>query len=467
MAGYVGADPDRLDALGQQLLGHAQQLDELRVQLTSQLFDAGWIGQDADDTRAEWESQHAPMIGRSMTVLHDLSQKLFVNAGQQRSASAADDVTPPGFVPREQVLAHTGDPADTRRWWDSLSKQQREYLILHQPQLVGSTDGIPARSRDAANRVLLEQALRQEPHNRGLDTIRDRLNREDAPRAYLMLLDTSGDGKAIVAIGNPDEAANIVTFVPGTAADLSKVDLELAKADVMYDDANGMDKTRPTSSVMWLGYESPPSIPDAMHAGYALDARAGLDRFQDGLRVTHDGPPSHNTVLGYSYGSTVVGLADRDVGLAVDDLIFVGSPGVGVGHAGDLRVGADHIWATTAANDPIQYAVRPNPIIPQLTIPGMILDEIQGDLAHGHNPTRESFGANVFPSSPGDPLIKTVPVPITIPAPGVPFGLPNAPGIYLGTVDVPVGFDGHAHSQYWDRGNQARPHIARIVTGNH
>lgn len=467
MAGYVGADPDRLDALGQQLLGHAQQLDELRVRLTSQLFEAGWLGQDADDSRAEWESQHAPMIGRSLALLRDMSQTLFLNAGQQRTASAADGMTPPGFVPREQVLAHTGNPSDARRWWDSLTKQQREYLILHQPQLVGSTDGIPARSRDAVNRVLLEQALRQEPHNRGLDTIKNRLDREDAPRAYLMLLDTSGDGKAIVAIGNPDEAGNVVTYVPGTGADLSKVDLELPKADVMYDDANGMDKTTATSSVMWLGYDSPNDIiPGAMDAGYALNARADLDRFQDGLRVTHDGPPSHNTVLGYSYGSTVVGMADRDMGLAVDDLIFVGSPGVGVDHASDLRVDPDRIWATTAANDPIQYAVRPNPTIPQLTLPGVILDEIQGDLVHGHNPTRDSFGANVFPSSPGDPLIKTVPVPITIPAPGVPFGLPNAPGIYLGTVDVPVGFDGHAHSQYWDRGNEARPHIARIVTGN-
>src|SRR5690348_15150779 len=81
VTGYVGADPDRLDALAQQLLTHAQQLEELRSRLSSQLLDAGWIGQDADDARAEWESHHAQMIGRSLSILHDMSHALSVNAG--------------------------------------------------------------------------------------------------------------------------------------------------------------------------------------------------------------------------------------------------------------------------------------------------------------------------------------------------------------------------------------------------
>lgn len=79
------------------------------------------------------------------------------------------------------------------------------------------------RDRDAANRVLLDRLLGQDPHNPGLDTIRDRLDHADATRAYLIRLDPSGDGKAVVAIGNPDDAANVVTHVPGTGVDLSKV----------------------------------------------------------------------------------------------------------------------------------------------------------------------------------------------------------------------------------------------------
>jgi hypothetical protein len=72
-------------------------------------------------------------------------------------------------------------------------------------------------------------------------------------------------------------------------------------------------------------------IPNAGSSSYATNAVDDLQNIQSGLGATHDGEPSHNTVLGPSYGTTTVGYAARDGnGLAARDLIFVGSPGVGV-----------------------------------------------------------------------------------------------------------------------------------------
>ncbi|WP_230688727.1 alpha/beta hydrolase [Micromonospora sp. WMMC415] len=70
-----------------------------------------------------------------------------------------------------------------------------------------------------------------------------------------------------------------------------------------------------------------------------LDAEAGaraLDGFVDGLRAAHDGTSCHVTVLGHSHGSTVlVEAASTGDGLAADDMIAVGSPGMRVDDASE------------------------------------------------------------------------------------------------------------------------------------
>ncbi|MFD8492808.1 alpha/beta hydrolase [Amycolatopsis sp. NPDC059657] len=55
----------------------------------------------------------------------------------------------------------------------------------------------------------------------------------------------------------------------------------------------------------------------------------------------NQGDPSHNTTVGHSYGTTVIGHAARDEHLAVDDIVFVASPGVGVNHASELGLPAE------------------------------------------------------------------------------------------------------------------------------
>jgi hypothetical protein len=62
-------------------------------------------------------------------------------------------------------------------------------------------------------------------------------------------------------------------------------------------------------------------VTDSPNPAFAHHAEADLSRFQDGLRVTHDGPPSHNTIIGHSYGTTVVGMTTHDHGVYADDIV--------------------------------------------------------------------------------------------------------------------------------------------------
>ncbi|HEY2765346.1 MAG TPA: alpha/beta hydrolase [Pseudonocardiaceae bacterium] len=283
-------------------------------------------------------------------------------------------------------------PQRVHQWWDGLSRGERYALIHADPQRIGNLDGVPAEARDEANRLVLAALPDYHPriaelerlgeHRsdaqstelqrlRGIETIRDRLRSTEPQRAYLLGFDPSGNGTAIVAIGNPDTAANVVTYVPGTGAGLGSVggnQGDLARADLMVNQATALDRDAATSAVMWIGYDAPQAIAtfppghgDAIDPGFAQRAAPGLDSFQDGPRVTHQGTPSHNTVLGHSYGSTVVGYAAKGHPLAADDVIFVGSPGVGVEHAADLGVPPGHVWSSHAKNDPIQLGMNPGP----------------------------------------------------------------------------------------------------------
>lgn len=144
--------------------------------------------------------------------------------------------------------------------------------------------------------------------------------------------------------------------------------------------------------ITWVGYDAPQDILDAASETYAERAKADLDRFQDGLRVTHEGTPSHNTLIGHSYGSTVIGHTARDEGIDADELVFVGSPGVGVDHASQLNFPINHVFATVAEHDIIHLAnleVRDEYGNPHDVVHGF--DPTGPDLAPRYSPrTRDS-----------------------------------------------------------------------------
>ncbi|MFK3981180.1 alpha/beta hydrolase [Micromonospora sp. NPDC050397] len=344
------------------------------------------------------------------------------------------------------------DPAVVRQWWAQLTPTQRRWLVAEKPALVGRLDGVPARDRDQANRLLLERhhaallaeraALLAGPFTRlvpvelaridrslaPLDVLRDRLAAE-TPRAYLLRLDPAGDGRAIVAIGNPDRAENVLTYVPGMTADLPSVANELRRAESMATRCAELAPTERTAVVLWLDYDAPDWLHQATRDNQAHDAGPALHGFQEGLRATHEGPPAQQTVLGHSYGSLVVGTTARDHGLAADRVVFVGSPGVGVDRAADLGLAEGQVWASTAGNDVIRHASGPAELLGRLGL-GAALPGVGGLLAYGNPADELWFGA--------DPS-------------GADFGA----RLFAGRPDGHVG--------YWNPGNPALDAIARIT----
>src|SRR5581483_5998678 len=158
--------------------------------------------------------------------------------------------------------------------------------------------------------------------------------------------------------GDPDTADNVVTSVSGLGGRLDHVADELDRIGHLSDAARTAAPTGSTSVIAWLGYDAPMTLVAASRAP-TVDAETALHRFQAGLRATHTGPPSHNTVVGLSYGTTVVGLTGHAYGLDADDVVLLGSPGTGVTHAADLGLAPGHVWASTAPHDVINAAADP------------------------------------------------------------------------------------------------------------
>ncbi|MFG3711530.1 alpha/beta hydrolase [Micromonospora sp. NPDC047730] len=321
-------------------------------------------------------------------------------------------------------------PAAVRAWWAGLTPAQRRWLVAHEAALVGRLDGVPVAARDQANRLLLgarreellaarrrllervprgpvELAglLRVERALAGLDALTGRLAAGEAPRAYLLGLDTAGEGRAVVALGNPDRAARTLTYVPGMTAGLDDAPGELGRAARVLSRCADLAPEEETAAVLWLDYDAPDFLHEAAWPGQARDAGPALHRFQDGLRATHDGPPGRQTVLGHSYGSLVVGTAARDHGLAADALVFVGSPGVGVAHAAELGLPPGQVWASTAPDDVIRLARPPDELARQALLAASPLGGAarlagwpERELWFGQDPAHPGFGGRTFPS---------------------------------------------------------------------
>ncbi|MFC7544954.1 alpha/beta hydrolase [Plantactinospora sp. GCM10030261] len=352
--------------------------------------------------------------------------------------------------PTAGIPAPDTAPAAVRRWWDGLPAAARRWLLANEPALIGRLDGLPVTVRDLANRLLLT-GLRADLLARradlltgvrppwalaelrrvsgaiaGLDVLAARLSADTGPRAYLLALATTGDGRAVLAVGDPDHADKVLTYVPGMTSDLPGVAGELGRVDRMAARCAELDPTARTAAVLWLDYDAPDFLDEAARRDTATEAGPALHRFQDGLRVSHDGPPARLTVLGHSYGSLVVGLTARDHGVTADGLIFVGSPGVGVDRVSDLGLPADRVWASTAGNDVIQHFARPPvDLLAGVAAPAHRLATPYGlpadDLWFGRNPADAGFGGGTFRSGP------------------------------------------HGHVGYWDDGNPALDAMARIA----
>ncbi|MFE7265825.1 alpha/beta hydrolase [Streptomyces sp. NPDC057592] len=351
-----------------------------------------------------------------------------------------------------------GDAEDNAQWWKDLGPEERAaYLSLH-PDVVGALDGLPADARDEANRMVFTEdrakyeleldSIPPEPANKtktiytingpleahsdewmawnekygdrkaelqnavnGMNAIQGRFDRTGAnglPEAYLLGFDPvgKGDGKVILANGNPDTADHTGVYVPGTGTNLGGIGKDLHRGDILWATSDKLAPGQNVSTITWFDYDAPRSayptdkgdaIPQAMHDSYAEKGGPTLREFLDGNRIAHQGESGagnsgHTTVIGHSYGSTVIGDAAKsgsfkDGPLAADDVVAVGSPGMQADRAADLGIQRGHMWAE-------QGGGSDNFVTGGGRIVGL------GD--NWTIPTDPEFGANIMQSDAGD-----------------------------------------------------------------
>ncbi|MFG2627844.1 alpha/beta hydrolase [Streptomyces sp. NPDC048473] len=331
-------------------------------------------------------------------------------------------------IPRNATAAQRKD------WWNGLTQQQRDQYLDLSPDQIGNLDGIPVADRDAANRKNLPDLISKlegktdstsKDQLAGLKEIDRQLKEGSQPPMYLIGIGDEGNGRAIVSYGNPDTSKNVSAYVPGLNTSLdeefAKNDLKRARDTAIG--SQGYDQS--TASIVWLGYDAP-QTPDGLHSlavagtGRAEKGGVAYSDFMGGIVATNQNKDPHITAIGHSYGSRTVGAAtQRDGGIpGVDDIILVGSPGVGVDRAVDLGVGSGHVFVGAAANDPVTKLPSKTQVV--VGAVGMLLggpagayfggdlaDPGDDDLWFGKDPASKAFGASRFPVAPGQPLIST------------------------------------------------------------
>ncbi|HIV59190.1 MAG TPA: alpha/beta hydrolase family protein [Candidatus Stackebrandtia faecavium] len=320
-----------------------------------------------------------------------------------------------GDIPGDDASAR-----DVEDWWTSLSGAEQQAYIKEHPGKIGNLNGVASADRHEANMVTLREAAAG--GNEDAAKLLDRIETSWEPggdvndRLHLIGLEDvdSDDAKVIAALGDPDSAAHTGVYVPGTTTDMGSLGSSFDNMDRLQDAAGEGD----TSTVVWLGYDAPDHIPAAALPGYSLDGAGDLRDYTQSLDVTNNVDDSNLTVIGHSYGSTVVGTADAGGdGLGADDVVAVGSPGMGyesperqgfidsplVDDTSDMHTPGDHVWVGANSDDFVTYLN-----------------------AHGPDPSARSFDAERFATD-------------------------GASG----------------HSEYFDNGTKSLDNIATIVNGDY
>ncbi|BFP52873.1 hypothetical protein SCMC78_26800 [Streptomyces sp. CMC78] len=353
-----------------------------------------------------------------------------------------------------------GTPEENAAWWGGLTEEQRSDYASLNIATVGTLDGLPSEVRDEGNRYSLRAAsARWEMERERLILMRDLLSQDGRyvnrsienrvkdidkklaglnqvqkhldstgekgiPELYLLGIDTEKNGHAIVSVGNPDEADNVMTYVPGMNTKLETVGGDIERAESLYSQAVALgDPEKKYASLMWLGYDAPQNPVAVAKEGLANDGAPALNDFLDGLQASHQGEPANDTLLGHSYGSLVSGkMLSGDETPPVDAAIFVGSPGVGVDHAADLNLPPENVWAGKSRND----------VVASLPTRSIYNPWSWGERPFGVDPTDPGFGGQQF-------------------------------GVQDGSKWPPFA----AHSLYWDENSESLKNMALIVNGEY
>jgi hypothetical protein len=355
---------------------------------------------------------------------------------------------------------------DVHRWWTSLTPEERQRLIDEHPEELGNLNGVPVIARSQVNEAVMNDDLHRvedlakannvsvndvlsNPGKYGLTpTAIIRYNNAcqarnglatsskavDAwgrhPPVYLLKYQPAafgGEGAAAIAMGNPDTADDTAVLVKGLGSGVREGTLANPDGVRLYQESSRADWGKETAVVMWVGYDAPNTWhdPGLVEPNMARTGGQLLAADVNALPVTHLGAPAHLTVIGHSYGSTVVSDAAAAYGMHSNDVVLVGSPGTDLAHsAADFHLApGGHLYVGAASGDAVTWSpdhVRgPGPMGPVL-----------GGL--GDDPSVDGFGATRFKAE--NPEYTANPI--------------------------------YDHSHYFDTGSESLFSIADVVSGH-
>ncbi len=313
--------------------------------------------------------------------------------------------TPPDTGPK---IPEGKNPDEVKKWWDSLSQADRDRLLREQPEKLGNLNGIPVEDRSKANIEVMnrdiarvENATEAIPHDQMVRyynaiKVRDGLAAQAAKThkpTYLYVYEPEafdGQGRAAIAINNPDTADNTAVVVPGTGNSVESGWLSSDDPARVYDQTSKADPSKSTAVVAWMGYNAPDSLvdPQVGQTGNARQGGALMASDINALEVTNKGD-SHVTVIGHSYGSTTVADACAGYDMRADDVVLIGSPGTDMADsAADFNLPeGGHVYVGAASTDPVTHLGGDH----QAHIPGTDVT-----VALGHDPAEDGFGSTRF-----------------------------------------------------------------------
>jgi pimeloyl-ACP methyl ester carboxylesterase len=240
------------------------------------------------------------------------------------------------------------------RWWAELDRSVLPVLIV-----AGQASAAAAgRLRSAANEQRLASLARPE-HSIG---------------------QPARTGAWIGRCG-PHDADLVMVLVPGAGTDLRDIDVLRRRSERLWEvtvaragsaAVMGRSAAQRIAVVAWLGYDPPDGVLAAVDP---RPARDGADALAAEVASLRGSGAQRVVVVGHSYGGLVASLAAAG-GMDADEVVLLGSPGLGVGdrESLDLPPGAD-LWAAAAERDPVSAIARsgvvhgPDPVGVALSLP--------------------------------------------------------------------------------------------------
>lgn len=461
------------------------ELDQVLEGIDKNLTHLFEVDKSPDLTASERQRVHDQIAALQQAAIDDTAETLrrvkvvrdaYLTALRAAEARLRAEGYDPGLVKSlDQPAAPLGDPmlpippADTdpqvvTNWWNSLSPQQRATYIAQHSEDLGNLRGIPVDVASEINRAVMNDDLSRvtdvanlhavsvddvlaDPGKYGLsasdltryniasrtheglatsaDVTDEWNNHPDVflwryrPEAF-----ASGDGAAAIAMGNPDTAANTSVLVKGLGSGVAQGTLSNPDGTRLYRESNAADWGKDTAVVMWVGYDAPDSVldPGLYQPNMARTGGQALAADVNSLAVTHQGAPTHMTVVGHSYGSTTVADAAAGYGMHANDVVLVGSPGTDLAHsAGDFHLApGGHLYVGDSARDEVGWLGHQTIRTPF------------GGLGLGDDPAMDGYGSTRFKAELPDRSLNPV----------------------------------YAHSHYFDTGSESLFSIADVVSGH-